>query len=173
MNVRIFLLFAATALFGALWSSDQRFQETRLQLAHTSEQRSRRCPWRFGAPPEICDDRAPATVYAEALVPAGWFAIDRVSDAEGSDATGVRNFDETVAELMNWGLEVRGRMEAGSCQLRWQIRRTIYFAQRRAAGMLRRQPAWHETAAQLARDAMRNWQLNTRSAAAATSIETR
>jgi hypothetical protein len=40
MNVRLFLLIAMTAFFGALWSSDQQYQETQMAIARAARERT-------------------------------------------------------------------------------------------------------------------------------------
>ncbi len=40
MNVRLFLLIAMTAFFGALWSSDQQYQETQMAAARAARKRT-------------------------------------------------------------------------------------------------------------------------------------
>jgi hypothetical protein len=202
MNVRLFLLIAMTAFFGALWSSDQQYQETQMAVARAARKRgaehemallSRRVAPRnetpstpaspfarsswvaafFATPSLEVPDRepviatrvgrcapAPPTVIVAFVVsfrrPSFRFDGGRLSHdvrpAEGANPG--QSLDADLTGILRWADRLRFEIDGETCWMRWQIRRTVSFAKRRAVGLLRQQWDWRDLVQKVARGAI-------------------
>jgi hypothetical protein len=197
MNVRLVLLIGMTALFAALWSSDEQYQEKQMAAARAERQRLaiaapvpaekgiasigqpaavRTSPFdafswvapRFAVPavegtlrsPVVAPLAVPSTLPVEGTASpmvtvvlsiqrpsfqfVGSFSGEDSKIAEGTDAT--PRFDADLAELSRFASRVRFEIDGQTCGLRWQMRRTAFFARRRFLRQLTRQWEWGELA---------------------------
>jgi len=214
MNVRLFMLVAMTAFFGALWSSDRQYQDTQMASARLARQgavergtasvKTHVAPTSC-APPTAAPSIAVPSIIVSSITessaaepirqpvvaprvakerpiqivsflvsfrrPSFYFEgnrpFDDVSRSEGEYRQG--SLETDLASLFRWAGRIRSEIEGETCWMRWQMRRTAFFAQRRMTVLLRQRLDWYAIAEKIARGTM--WQLDavpTNSAARAT-----
>jgi hypothetical protein len=169
MNFRVFLLIAAVAVFGALWSSDGRYQGEQVALARLERARSSnvavavldrlkpQSPRNRGG--ELvtfaaADTQAAARVWAVLKIresfplqktrPARSRTMDRVDPKALLARLTIAwtlglDPGNGVTVLTDQATLAKARLEERFCLLRFRTRQAVYFASRRATAFLRAQ----------------------------------
>jgi hypothetical protein len=160
MNFRVFLLIGAMGAFGALWSSDGRYQTKQIALVRAERARSANAAFIAKIKTDVTDLRAKlafklADAARIASAPAPALALSKaapiptdVNDATASDAVPGRL---VVAWIFNLGpgngvsvltrqaTLAQSRLAERLCLLRFRTREAAFIAGRRAMAFLRAQ----------------------------------
>jgi hypothetical protein len=159
MNYRVFVLLGAMAAFGALWSSDGRYQAEQGVLARAERARSSNAPaivWggrqnQAAAKTGVAQPPAVPNVDRQGLEGSALLAVPDTRATRRDDVTvpeallgrlvvaWVLNFDpgNGLSVLIDHGSLAKSRFEERYCLLRFRAREATYFASRRAAAFLR------------------------------------
>ncbi len=163
-NLRIFVLLAAMAAFGALWSSDEGYQAEQLAIVRAERARTANIAvvTRLGGQamvPKVDQTTLPALQNASDLVPSQCvLTLRSLLAAERTQISPCRPVNETVAPLSLERLAVtailgvdpgegvgrlttgigglRTQLEERFCLLRFRTRQAAYFGSRRLVNLL-------------------------------------
>jgi hypothetical protein len=168
MNFRVFLLIAVTAAFGAIWSSDGRYQTEQVALARAERARSANVvaqasngaagdrsmfetDKRFAAMKLAGWARSATTAAVNLLAPTSRPLRRKADDGLGTSVVigrlavaWVINIDprDNLKVVMDQGAQAKSRFEERLCLLRFRTREMTFFASRRAVAFLR---SWDAT----------------------------
>jgi hypothetical protein len=168
MNFRVFLLIAVTAAFGAIWSSDGRYQTEQVALVRAERARSATVvalvsnaavsdrtmtgtDKKFAAMKLAGWARSATTAAVKLLAPTSQPLRCKADDGLATSVVigrlaiaGVIDIDpgDNMAVVMNRGAQAKSQFEERLCLLRFQTRELTFFASRRAAAFLR---GWDST----------------------------
>jgi hypothetical protein len=159
MNYRVFVLIGAMAAFGALWSSDERFQAEQGALARAERARLSNAPAivlvgrqnQAATKNGVAQPPAVPTVDQRGLEGSALLAVPDTRATRRDDVTvpkvllsrlvvaWVLNFDpgSGLSVLIDQGSLAKSRFEERYCLLRFRVREATYFASHRAAAFLR------------------------------------
>jgi hypothetical protein len=82
--------------------------------------------------------------------------FDDASRGKGTNPQG--SLETDLASFSRWAGRLRSEIEGETCWMRWQMRRTTFYAQRRVTILLRQRLDWYAVAEKLARGTL--WQLD-------------
>jgi hypothetical protein len=203
MNFRVFLLIAAIAVFGALWSSDGRYQGEQVALARLERARSSNVAVavldRLKTQPPVnrggelvtfaaADAQAAARVWA-ALKIREIFPLQKMRSVRSRTMDRVDPKALLARLTIAWTLGLdpgngvtvltdqatlaKVRLEERFCLLRFRTRQAAYFASRRAAAFLRAQFSARSKPGRFARIIIREVPIEESQAPAAGGRQTR
>ncbi|HEV8069461.1 MAG TPA: hypothetical protein VGP76_17100 [Planctomycetaceae bacterium] len=203
MNFRVFLLIAAIAVFGALWSSDGRYQGEQVALARLERARSSNVAVavldRLKTQPPVdrggelvtfaaADAQAAARVWAVLKIreifplrkmrPVRSQTVDRVDPKALLARLTIAwtlglDPGNGVTVLTDQATLAKVRLEERFCLLRFRTRQAAYFASRRAAAFLRAQISTQPKPGRFARIIIREIPIEESQAPAAGGRQTR
>ncbi|HET6326366.1 MAG TPA: hypothetical protein VFG04_16955 [Planctomycetaceae bacterium] len=195
MNFRVFLLIGAMGVFGALWSSDGRYQTKQIEMARAERARTTNANAVFIARIErevaaLSDqfaiklkEAARASVSTTAVAPATVAPIAKTnSEAIAPDAllgrlivAWVFNLDpgNGMGRVTGQVTLAKARLDERLCLLRFQTRQMAFFASRRAAVFLHSQLAAAQQPDRMARIIIREIPIEETRAPAAGGRQTR
>jgi hypothetical protein len=203
MNFRVFLLIAAIAVFGALWSSDGRYQGEQVALARLERARSSNVAVavldRLKTQPPVnrggelvtfaaADAQAAARVWAVLKIreifplrkmrPVRSQTVDRVDPKALLARLTIAwtlglDPGNGVTVLTDQATLAKVRLEERFCLLRFRTRQAAYFASRRAAAFLRAQLSAQPKPGRFARIIIREVPIEESQAPAAGGRQTR
>jgi hypothetical protein len=168
MNFRVFLLIAVTAAFGAIWSSDGRYQTEQVALVRAERVRSANVAAqasngaatdrtrsgtdkKFAAMKLAGWARSATTAAVKLLVPTSQPLRCKADDGLATSVVigrlavaWVINIDpgDNMVVVMNRGAQAKSQLEERLCLLRFRTRELTFFASRRAIAFLR---SWDAT----------------------------
>jgi hypothetical protein len=203
MNFRVFLLIAAIAVFGSLWSSDGRYQGEQVALARLERARSSNVAVavldRLKTQPPVdrggelvtfaaADAQAAARVWAVLKIreifplrkmrPVRSQTVDRVDPKALLARLTIAwtlglDPGNGVTVLTDQATLAKVRLEERFCLLRFRTRQAAYFASRRAAAFLRAQISTQPKPGRFARIIIREIPIEESQAPAAGGRQTR
>lgn len=165
MNVRVFLLIAATALFGGLWTSDQQYQERELAVARAARAHSAPRTLRSDKSRTNREKHSGSFFFSAGVVPLAGDRTDK-SDERARRITVSWTLAEGIQCVNRCFTQARSQMEEELCWARWRMRRELFYTQRRLTVLLRKPTRWDDILVDIVRQAARQLETPPKRAAA-------
>jgi hypothetical protein len=166
VNVRVFLLIAATMLLGSIWSSDRRYQEE-----HSARARPSGMTGFDGGLP--CWQAAADARIGELIPFVVATAVGQPQIRELAVFARLGwNHRSKIASISNWTQRQRWRLAAARRAGRWRGQ-SIYFPHRPVEVVVRREKSWQNIALEVVRNMLRRIEAASRTAGATGKFERR